>query len=292
MLVLGLSVGLKCLIKTNELSGHVIGSLGDEAATADAKAKQASNDASKALDDSKTALSQAQDALHKTGAAEEAMKTAEDESLKARTTASNALTIASAARQEADSFKKDIASAKQLAADAEQHLADALREATQAQAELNRIRTPRSLNNEAALVTLLTPFKDTEYTLSVFGDAESIQLTREIGRALSAAGWARKQPSQIPINVPYFNVFDEKNSLISACFDTGVQIHAKAKESIEELRSRPVQSLLPKTVQAALTLQSALATNISPQDERNVGQAILDREPGEGPIMICVGKKP
>src|SRR5207302_11257882 len=56
LLVAALSMELICLVRTNQLSGSVIGSLGDKAEEADKKAKIA-------IADSSTALSQAKDAL-------------------------------------------------------------------------------------------------------------------------------------------------------------------------------------------------------------------------------------
>src|ERR1019366_3016874 len=118
LLVAALSASLVCLVRTNELSGNVIGSLGDKAEEADTKAR-------KAIADSSTALFQAKDALTKSGEAAESLGKAEDEASKAQTASSNALTLAHDARQEADSFEKDIASAKKQATEAEAHLAEA-----------------------------------------------------------------------------------------------------------------------------------------------------------------------
>jgi hypothetical protein len=89
LLVAALALELVCLVRTNQLSGVVIGSINEEAGEADAKAKAA-------ITDSSTALSQA----------------------------SNALTLARDARKEADSFEKDIVSAKNKAAAVEERLAD------------------------------------------------------------------------------------------------------------------------------------------------------------------------
>jgi hypothetical protein len=117
LLVAALSVSLICLFRTNELSGSVIGSLGDKAEEADRKAKEA-------ITDSSTALSQAKDALTKAGKAEDSLGKAEDEANKAQTASSNALTLARGARQEADSFEKDIRSAKEAVAEAKEKVAD------------------------------------------------------------------------------------------------------------------------------------------------------------------------
>jgi hypothetical protein len=69
LLVAALTVSLKCLVRTNELSGGVIGSLGTMAEEADGKAKTAIADAS-------TALSLGKDALSKAGVAQQSLSRA------------------------------------------------------------------------------------------------------------------------------------------------------------------------------------------------------------------------
>lgn len=101
-----------------------------------------------------------------------------------------------------------------------------------------------------------------------------------MARALEAAGWVRRQPAGINIGIPTVEiVFDQGGAEnVPGCLDTGISLSAHAKESIETLKSRPVQ-LLPKTIQAALALKSAIALSISPSDERNVASGILDPKP-------------
>jgi hypothetical protein len=70
LLVAALSVSLICLVRTNELSGSVIGSLGDKAEDADRKAKTALTDSATALSQAKDALTKAADALERANAAE------------------------------------------------------------------------------------------------------------------------------------------------------------------------------------------------------------------------------
>jgi len=219
---------------------------------------------------------------------------ASSKSGEAVTSAGNAVNLAKGARQEADSFEKDIASANKTATEAEKHLAEALQEAAQAEAELNRIRSPRSITNEPALIAALTPFKGTEYMLNVFMDDESLRFTKVVAGALDAAGWVRKQPTVMNIGIPTFNVVFKQGSTeaVPACVETGISLHAHAKESISALQSLPLQSL-PKTLKAASALKSAIASSISPPDERNVAVGVLDPQPGDGiPMTICVGKKP
>ena len=111
VLVVALSLGLLALMKTNELSGSVIGNLGKEAEEADAKAKKALADA---------------------GTATEKSNEAKSDSTAAVTASSKALDVASGARTEADSFEKGIKTAKEQAASAESHLAEALQKAADA----------------------------------------------------------------------------------------------------------------------------------------------------------------
>src|ERR1035441_2596687 len=208
--------------------------------------------------------------------------------------AGNAEDSAKGARKEADSLKADIVSAKQQAADAESHLADALQRAANAEAELYRLKTPRSLVHSDELIAAIKPFSGTEYTLNVFLDDESIQFTKVVAGALDEAGWIRKQPPGIVLGIPAVEIVFKQGASehVPACIDTGISLHAYAKESLAVLQALPSQSW-PKTVQAALALKSAIAPSISPPDERNVVSGVIDPKPAEGiPMTICVGKKP
>lgn len=201
--------------------------------------------------------------------------------------AAKALEAAERAREEAEAFQLQIAQANERAASAEQR-------AKESELELARIRAPRSITKIPELVAALTPFKGSEYTLNVFMDDEAIQFTRIVAGALGTAGWVRKQPAGLNLGVPTmeinFGQGDTEN--VPACVSTGVSLSAHAKESPTVLQSLPSQSL-PKTVQAAIALHSALAVSIFPPNEQNVASGILDPKPAEGiPITICVGKKP
>jgi hypothetical protein len=220
------------------------------------------------------ARADAKDALAKAQAAQRELAHAETDAAKAQTVASKALSTADKA---------------------ESHLADALQRASKAEAQLNRLKTPRSLVHSDELITALKPFNGTEYTLNVFMDDESMQFTKVVAGALEGAGWVRRQQSGIILGIPTMEiVFDQgaPPEHVPACLDTGISLHAHTKESLAALQSRPIQSL-PKTIQAALVLKSAIALNISPPDERNVVSGVIDPKPEEGiPITICVGKKP
>lgn len=213
---------------------------------------------------------------------------------KSEKASSNALVLATGARKEADSFEGDIRVAKTQAAEAESHLADALQRAANAEAELHRLKLSRSLVRSENLIAALKPFSGTEYRFNVFADDESIQFTKAVALALHAAGWIRKQPTSAALGIPTLEVFFDQGVAehVPTCIETGVSLHAYAKESLATLRVIPFQSL-PKTVLAAMALNSAIAQSISPADERNVVTGIVDPTSSEGvPMTICVGKKP
>jgi hypothetical protein len=234
------------------------------------------------------------DAQRQAGDAKQSAEGAATAAQLAKDASGDAITTAKGARREADSFEHDIVSAKEQAAKAESDLAEALRQAAQAQAELNRLKTPRSLVHSNELIAALKPFSGTKYVLDVFMDGESIQFTKAVAAALDAAGWVRKQPAALTIGIPTVKIVLDQSIAenIPACLDTGISLYAHTKEPLSVLQSLPIQSL-PKTVQAALAMKSAIAPSVSPPDERNVATGILDSKPAEGvPLTICVGKKP
>jgi hypothetical protein len=230
--------------------------------------------------------------------AEGAAKGAKEESDKATISASNALALAKGAREEADSFENDIVSAKQLAADAESHLAEALKEAADAQAELNRLKSHRSLTNVSALVSALESFKGTDFGfVGIFGDEESRNLAGEISDALRQAGW---KPSFAPTtgrgdlsirvnNFPFG---------VALTINTGVHMQAESEEKVETLKGLPL-SKVPRQLQAAFALKNALASSISPsQDDLLSSQVgVVNPSDRQNPrnftaVLIEVGKKP
>ena len=212
---------------------------------------------------------------------------AEQQATEENARAAKALEAAETARKNAEGFSLQIAQANERAANAEAR-------AAQAQLELARIAAPRSLTNVPGLVAALKPFNGTEYTLNVFMDTESMEFTKVVARTFEAAGWVRKQPTGTSIGIPTVEIaFDQGGTeYVPACLETGISLHAHSKESLATLQLLPVQSM-PRTVQAALALKSAIALSISPSDERNVVSGILEPKPAEGiPMTICVGKKP
>jgi hypothetical protein len=186
VLILGISVGLLSLIKTNALSGEVIGSLGDQSQAAGDKAVKASIDADAAIG--------------KVKAASEEADAAKLESGKAKESASAAESLARGARQEADSFEKRIVSATDTAIKAESHLAEALEHASKAEAEadqasleLARYRAPRSLTlaQQANIAARLRPFGSKRVDAFIVGDSKEISdIAERIITAIRQGGWS------------------------------------------------------------------------------------------------------
>jgi hypothetical protein len=225
----------------------LIGSLSEKADEADVKARTA-------ITDSSTALSQAKEAVTKAGIAQDSLGRAEDEANGAKAAASNALTLASGARQEADSFERDIVAAKKQAADAESHLAEALKRAADASAELDRIKSPRSLTNASELVNILKRFSGTEFMFaSVFSDDESIQLLKQINNVLEGAAWKRLKHSEMNLGIPAIQLTG-RDDLVNTDVSTGVHIEVDSPETVETLTSLP-RDQLPSHVMIAILLK-------------------------------------
>jgi hypothetical protein len=221
LLVAALSMELICLVKTNDLSGRVIGSLGDRADEADRKAKTA-------ITDSATALSQANDALSKAGKAQESLGKAEEEANKAQTASSNALTLARGARQEADSFEKDIRSAKDAAAKAEAKLAD------------------RTLTDEQvrSIAAKLSVFSGQAYTVTAYWDSkESLGITNRIHSALLLARWAYSEEGS-------------KSWMLGGEIGVLVWTHPDAGESTKKAATSLIDALNAEGIEATPRLQN------------------------------------
>jgi hypothetical protein len=210
---------------------------------------------------------------------------------KATGAAGNALTLANDARKEADSFEKDIVSAKQQATDAELHQAEALRQATEATAELNRIKTPRSLTRVSELISALEPFTGTEYVfVSVFQDAEAINLLRTLNDVLQKAGWKRGKSVG---GFPGINVYgkDVPDFTVPVGFNIGIQISADSPEPLESLQSLQTKDL-PQYLQAGTTLNAWLSSGMFPPNENSIGGKVSIEKGTSLVIRIAVGRKP
>ena len=278
LLVLALTIGLKCLVRTNELSGSVIGSLGEQAQEADRKAKAA-------ISDSSTALCQAKDALSKAGKAQESLAKAEKEASNAEMAASGSLALARNAKKEADSFEQDIAVARKQAADAESHLAEAAKRATALTTELDRLTTPRSLPRSQQIVSSLKPFSGTEYMFTdVCADTECINLLQDIETVLQLAGWKRIKAPRV---FPGLVLWGEQGDLVGISLRPGIKVSVEGEHPSDMEKDEIAK---PQYMRAAITLNLALASNVSPRENTPM---IVNMAVGTSPVVhISVGRKP
>lgn len=212
-----------------------------------------------------------------------------------------AIANARAAHREADSYARGIASAKQEAANAvsklanaEQRLADSTQREAAAEEKLSAIKTPRSLVRTKELIDALKPYRGTVFTLDAFMDDESNKFSVVIAAVLKEAGWIRQQPAGINLGIPTMQTVFEpggKRENVPSCLDTGVGIHLTEKESQSELSSKPISSS-SLTLRAAVSLYQVIGSSISPSEEHNVAYGLLDPEPGNESLKICIGRKP
>lgn len=143
-------------------------------------------------------------------------------------------------------------------------------------------------------MTLLPGWNSSEFVRNAHRDLEftSIIFTKAVDRVLNAAGLVRKQPGELRIGLTSINVFSQDiKDAVPVCIETGIHIHVNSREPIAALQSRLVEDL-PVSIKSAITLRSVFAFNVSPPDERNVGDKVAVDPGEEGPMIICVGKKP
>jgi hypothetical protein len=184
LLVLALCMGLWCLIKTNALSGNVIGSLGD-------KAEEAGRKANTATTNSETALTKSGQALDEANGAE---KTAGKAQAIAGTVASKAEELDRQLR----TTKKDLDTAKLQLAYAE----TAEKKEEQALFDMAVCLSSRVIpqggyfntitkTREWSTVDLLRPHSNLQAIIDVVQDAEARRAASSIETSLRAAGWTK-----------------------------------------------------------------------------------------------------
>ncbi len=209
LLIASLALELICLVRTNQISSQVVGSLAakaDEAyrksetavSNADSgigKARAASDEADAAKIESGRALTQAKEAGSHLAESLRRADEAEAKSTNAVSSASTALDLARGARKEADAFETRLASAEHKADEAEKHLADTLDRATKAEQESARLiakfadRTLSDLQVQN-IGDALNQFAGQEYeVITYWENPECIAISARIYRALRVAHW-------------------------------------------------------------------------------------------------------
>jgi hypothetical protein len=230
LLVASLALELLCLVRTNSLSGQLIGSLSDKARSADTKAQSAldksgiaENRANDAGIKASKAQEKSEDALAKAGKAEKSLGKVESEASKARAAALNALALARSARQEADSFEKDIVSAKRAAAEAEAKLAD------------------RTLSDEQLrrIANKLVKFASQEYIVTAYWDSkESLGIANRIHAALQMARWSYSDEGS-------------KSMMLGGVVGVVVWTHPNADETAKRAAKSLIDALNAEGIEAA-----------------------------------------
>lgn len=310
LLIGSLALELLCLVRTNQLSGNLIGALGDRAMMA--------------FGDADAAVGRADSASKKAQNAEDASGRAVDKSGKAEASAARAMATADVARQEADAFKDKIDSAVKLANEAEAHLKDALAQASsaaslangyaaqindakrdaaeakallsevrqlasEARAGVTRLQSKRSLAHQDELVEALKQYAGTKYGFSaVNADTESTDLLIGIDNVLNRAGWSRETlPSGISgINIPTAN----GTITVASLPREAIQISVESRQALALLQSLP-PTKLPANVNAAKLLNLRLSESLTPHKDSD-DRGILVTDGDSQIVQISVGKLP
>jgi hypothetical protein len=258
--------------------------------TLTARLGEAGQMAKTAVSDASTALSQAKDALIKAEAAKASLGKTETEANNAQTASSNALTMAGQARREADSFEADIKSANEQAGEAESHLRDAMQLATEAQDELKRVTSRRTLSQWSKLIDALKPFKGSEYVFSsVAADREAIDFLNEIDKALTEAGWKRGASVS---GFPGVNPRGKSEPNFSVPEGLTVGVHIAVDSPAESVIASMPITLWPRPVQAAVALDQVIFGNTFPVRRRSDFDPVELTTGKSETVRIDVGKKP
>lgn len=244
-------------LRNDELSGKLIENLGAITATA-------RTDAGTAKDKSESAKTEA-DAANKT--------------------AGEAQITAGAADLTAGKAQSKAASALNGAKDAQQQLEGV-------KAELNRIKSPRSLSEPKELSDELEKFPGTKYTFSgVFNDEESVQFLRNVNFALANAGWVRvKLPiTERQTHISLLEGTDDFD--VPLVISTGILVSVDSPVSPKSINDAPTRLRMP-IIRAAGQLQVLLDALIIPIAKGNAGDSVLVLSGTSDMIRITVGKKP
>lgn len=206
---------------------------------------------------------------------------------KATAAASSALTLATGARQEADSFEAKIDDARTMASDAKAHIADAFKQATDATAALNRLKSPRIILHVFEVVALLKAFKGTEYSFaSVCAEEECIDLLKQLDSMLEQSEWRRVNG---PGGINAINPYGKSDPLsVPQALTAGLLVQVESPNSLQSLQAQDAGTL-PPYIRAAIALNLNLANNLSPPDDKQKPVGVV---PGTATVVsILVGKK-
>jgi len=220
------------------------------------------------------------------GIADEARADAKDALAKAR------LAQSELAHAEADAAKAETVSSNALskAAEAESHLAEAMRRVKLLDADLERLRTPRHLYHKANIASSLKVFVETEYVfIGTCEDQECFDLVSDIDELLQLAGWKRIKGPPIRIGIAQYKIHGDKDFSVDASVSIGTDISAETPNGWDSIKSLP-ENQQAKRIRAAIALNLALASNISPPE--NTGKKVGIDTGTSTAVRINVGRKP
>lgn len=271
-LIIALVLELICVVKTNQLSGRVIGDLRDRAEGADTLAQKAIQDSGAAIKESGQAITNAGAANSTAFAVKGEADTAKSLASDAKARALESGTRVRAVERQAESLSRDIAAERE---------------------SFRRLRTWRSFTNKESMISSLQPFAGVEYQFSaVYGDEESEYLLAEINGVLTKARWTMVKPvlagnentvelnlNKVPEHIPVTTL-------------VGIRVFIQYPTSFEELRGLPEGARL-QHARAAGVLLKLLSTNLFPPDDDEQRKNIFFEKTGESrTVKIIVGRKP
>lgn len=266
VLIAALAGELLCVVRTNQLSGELVGDLGDRSEEAFSKSEKALNDSGKAT----------------------------TESEKAKTTASSAVVLAGTAKKEADSFERDIKLARKQAAEAESHLSEAVSMAIAEEAELRKLEAqvaPRTLNADQ--------MRSVRDHLQIFRGHPAVRVT---SYALDGEGAAvATEIISIISSATGVMPLDERASFsVTGGFESGVQIRGPASEdrfmSALATEFTSTVKLAPVVINGATFRPGVIRSGNTVTGGRTSsgggGGIVMPPIPTAGPVVIHVGIRP
>lgn len=156
--------------------------------------------------------------------------------------------------------------------------------------ELRQIKTPRSLLHTDELIFALKQFKDSEYTFScVASESEAIDLLKQMDSLLHNAAWKRVPP---PAGFPAINVYGKDQEFaVPVCLNDGILVSVDSDRPLPALQALTIGAW-PMHVRAAVDFNLNLRENISPRNQKNVGEKVDVQQGTSATVRIAVGKKP
>lgn len=223
------------------------------------------------------------------GDAAQSAQIAHDEADSVKVVADGAKTDAGGALARAGGAQASARQARQQADTAEKHLADALKQAADTQAEINRLKSPRSLTNIPEMVKSLSNFKGTEYTfLEVAPEQEATDLLKSLDGTLQQAGWKRGAQAS---GFPSLNIYGDGTLSVPVSLKNGVHVTVQSETDFEILAKLP-EPMMPSYIRAGVALLKLLALHLTPEHVPSTVEVEKESGSPHATVFIIIGKKP